>query len=117
MNYIYGVIACYEKEFCLAYIRFYQKYLSGPQRDHSTCKYYPTCSRYAIEAIEKYGALKGGRLAVMENIALQSIFKGRRMTLFHKKMYKIRWRKNEMTSKFTECSKLAARRTVMLAIR
>ncbi len=28
------------------------------------CKYYPTCSCYAIEAIETHGALKGGLLAV-----------------------------------------------------
>lgn len=28
------------------------------------CRYTPTCSQYAIEAIEKYGALKGGWLAL-----------------------------------------------------
>lgn len=44
-------------------IRFYQRYLS-PIKGGSTCKFYPTCSQYAKEAIEKYGALKGGRLAV-----------------------------------------------------
>ena len=27
------------------------------------CRYYPTCSNYAIQAIEKYGALRGGWLA------------------------------------------------------
>ena len=38
-------------------VRFYQKYISplkGP-----TCRFYPTCSQYSIEAIKKYGALKG----------------------------------------------------------
>lgn len=29
-----------------------------------SCRFYPTCSQYAIEAIEKYGALKGSFLAV-----------------------------------------------------
>ena len=44
-------------------IRFYRKYLSG-MKGGCTCKYYPTCSQYGLEAIEKYGALKGGVLAV-----------------------------------------------------
>ena len=51
------------KKILLTCIRFYQKYLSG-LKGGSTCKFYPTCSQYAIEAIEKYGALKGGFLAV-----------------------------------------------------
>jgi uncharacterized protein len=29
-----------------------------------TCRFYPTCSAYALEAIKKYGALKGSGLAV-----------------------------------------------------
>ena len=43
-------------------IRFYQKYLSA-LKGRATCIYTPTCSQYAIEAIEKYGAFKGGWLA------------------------------------------------------
>lgn len=41
-------------------IRGYQKVLSpllGP-----SCRFYPTCSHYAIEAIERFGAVKGGWL-------------------------------------------------------
>jgi len=46
----------------LAIIRFYQRHISpGLPR---CCKYLPTCSQYAVEAIEKYGALKGGLLAL-----------------------------------------------------
>ena len=30
----------------------------------SNCRYHPTCSSYALEALEKHGAIKGGRLAV-----------------------------------------------------
>lgn len=29
----------------------------------AACRYYPTCSAYALESIERYGAWKGGRLA------------------------------------------------------
>ena len=47
----------------IALVRFYRKYLS-PLKVKTHCIYYPTCSQYAIEAIEKYGALKGGWLAL-----------------------------------------------------
>ena len=42
-------------------IRFYQKYLS-PLKS-TKCPYYPTCSQYGLEAIQKYGAVKGSVLA------------------------------------------------------
>ena len=50
------------KKLLLALIRIYQKYVSPafPPR----CRFIPTCSQYAVEAIEKYGALKGGWLAL-----------------------------------------------------
>jgi len=38
-------------------IRLYQKYISP--KIPNTCKFRPTCSQYAIDAIEKYGVLKG----------------------------------------------------------
>ena len=43
-------------------IRFYRKYIS-PARP-PCCRFIPTCSAYALEAIEKYGAVKGGFLAL-----------------------------------------------------
>ena len=46
----------------IAMIRFYRKYISPMKR--GCCIYIPTCSQYAVEAIEKYGALKGGWLAL-----------------------------------------------------
>ena len=51
------------KRILLALIRFYQKYIS-PMKRGGTCKYIPTCSEYARQAIEKHGALKGTVLAV-----------------------------------------------------
>ena len=43
-------------------IRFYQRWISPylPRR----CRFIPTCSQYALEAIQKYGAWKGGWLAL-----------------------------------------------------
>jgi putative membrane protein insertion efficiency factor len=42
----------------LAFIRFYQLFLSPLLG--SNCRYYPSCSHYTYEAIEKYGVAKGG---------------------------------------------------------
>ena len=50
------------KALLLALIRFYQRGIS-PLRP-PCCRFIPTCSAYALEAIEKYGALKGGWLAL-----------------------------------------------------
>lgn len=46
----------------LALIRFYQRFISplfGP-----TCRYYPSCSSYAVEAIQLHGFFKGTGLGV-----------------------------------------------------
>jgi len=50
------------KHLLLKLIRFYQKHISPafPAR----CRFRPTCSAYAYEAINKYGFLKGGWLAL-----------------------------------------------------
>ncbi len=50
------------KQILLRLIRFYRSTIS-PARP-PCCRFIPTCSQYALEAIEKYGALKGGWLAV-----------------------------------------------------
>ncbi|MGE5653564.1 MAG: membrane protein insertion efficiency factor YidD [Bacillota bacterium] len=41
---------------------FYRRFLS-PLKGGTTCRFVPTCSQYAIEAIEKYGVVKGGWMA------------------------------------------------------
>ncbi|MBQ7860914.1 MAG: membrane protein insertion efficiency factor YidD [Clostridia bacterium] len=49
------------KRALLAVIRFYRRHISPHLPP--MCRYYPTCSCYAIEAIETHGALKGSLLA------------------------------------------------------
>ena len=46
----------------LAAIQFYQRFISPMLPP--TCRFYPTCSQYAYEAIAKYGIIKGSRLAI-----------------------------------------------------
>jgi len=46
----------------IAVIRFYQKFIS-PLKPPS-CRFYPTCSSYALVAINCFGAFRGGLLAV-----------------------------------------------------
>lgn len=46
----------------VGFIRAYQRFISpllGPR-----CRFYPTCSQYAVEAIERHGPVKGGWLAL-----------------------------------------------------
>ena len=62
------------KKIFIAIIKFYQKYLS-PLKS-TKCPYYPTCSQYGLEAIEKYGAFKGGILAFWRIIRCNPFSKG-----------------------------------------
>lgn len=50
----------------LAIIRLYQKFISPIKPP--TCRFYPSCSTYTFQAIDKYGAIKGGWLG-MKRIA------------------------------------------------
>ncbi|MDX1615356.1 MAG: membrane protein insertion efficiency factor YidD [Candidatus Promineifilaceae bacterium] len=50
------------KQVALILIRFYQKTISRALPP--SCRFTPSCSHYGYEAIEKYGVLKGGWMAV-----------------------------------------------------
>jgi hypothetical protein len=63
------------KKIFICLIRFYQRYLS-PLKRYGTCKYVPTCSQYAIEALEKYGVIKGGLLAAWRILRCNPFSKG-----------------------------------------
>ena len=53
----------------LSLIRFYRRYLSPMHPP--CCRFIPTCSAYALEAVEKYGAWKGGWLALRRILKCQ----------------------------------------------
>ena len=55
-------------------ILFYRKYISPLKKP--CCRCYPTCSQYAISAVKKYGAFKGGFLAVKRILRCNPLFKG-----------------------------------------
>jgi putative membrane protein insertion efficiency factor len=50
------------KKIFIAMIRFYQIVISPLKPP--TCRFYPTCSHYGLEAIQRFGALRGGYLAI-----------------------------------------------------
>ena len=62
------------KRLLLGAIRAYRKYISPafPPR----CRFIPTCSQYALEAVEKYGACKGGWLALRRFLRCHPFYKG-----------------------------------------
>jgi putative membrane protein insertion efficiency factor len=62
------------KKFLIGGIRYHQKYIS-PWKT-TKCPYYPTCSRYALEAINKHGAIKGGLLAIWRILRCNPFSKG-----------------------------------------
>ena len=62
------------KSVLIAMIRFYRKYLSPLKPP--CCRFIPTCSEYALEAVSKYGAWKGGWLAVKRICKCHHFHKG-----------------------------------------
>ena len=64
------------KTLLLAMIRFYRRHISPCRQP--CCRFTPTCSQYAMEAIEKYGALKGGWMALRRLSCCHPFYRGRR---------------------------------------
>ena len=62
------------KRIMLGMIRFYRRFISP--MFPPCCRFTPTCSAYALEAIQKYGALKGGYLAVRRVLKCHPFHKG-----------------------------------------
>ena len=62
------------KNLFLALIRFYRRAISP--YTPPACRFTPTCSAYAYEAINKYGAVKGGWLALKRLCRCHPFYKG-----------------------------------------
>ena len=62
------------KHILIKLIHFYQRHIS-PYRP-ACCRFTPTCSAYALEAIRKYGVAKGGFLAFKRILRCNPFYKG-----------------------------------------
>lgn len=75
------------KKLLILIIKFYRRYISPLKKvfygifsiglsNNVGCRFYPTCSEYAIEAINKYGALKGSIKAIKRILRCNPFNKG-----------------------------------------
>ena len=65
------------KRFFIKMINLYQKNISPILSNHGiNCKYYPSCSEYMKQAIEKYGCLKGIFLGIIRLLKCNPFSKG-----------------------------------------
>ena len=62
------------RKLLLLLIRFYQKAISP--HFPACCRFRPTCSAYAFEAIQKYGVIRGGRLAFRRIMRCRPLYQG-----------------------------------------
>lgn len=63
------------KKFLIGSIIFYRRFIS-PIKGNNHCRYIPTCSQYALEAIEKYGPFKGAYLSIKRILRCNPFSKG-----------------------------------------
>lgn len=62
------------KYICIGILKFYKKCISPLLGEH--CRFYPTCSEYMVEAINKYGTLKGIGLGLRRLSKCHPLHKG-----------------------------------------
>ncbi|WP_017753903.1 membrane protein insertion efficiency factor YidD [Calidifontibacillus oryziterrae] len=55
-------------------IKFYQRFISPLKPP--TCRFYPTCSHYGLEAIKRFGSIKGGYLTIIRILKCQPFHPG-----------------------------------------
>ena len=86
-------------------IRWYQRHFSA-KRAVPCCKFYPSCSNYAIQAVRRLGACRGGLLAVLRLLRCRPWSYGgiddvpQRFSVF----YRFRWSKAHEEPRLTPLS-------------
>lgn len=63
------------KKLLILLVKFYRKCIS-PYKGNYHCRYIPTCSQYALEALEKYGPIKGTYLSIKRILRCNPFSKG-----------------------------------------
>ncbi len=62
------------KAILIKIVKAYRKYISPVKRP--SCRFFPTCSEYSLEALEKYGALKGSWMSIKRILRCNPFYKG-----------------------------------------
>jgi uncharacterized protein len=62
------------KTVVLALLRFYKRWISPSLLP--SCRYVPSCSEYASEAVDRYGVIRGGAMAAWRLLRCQPFAKG-----------------------------------------
>ena len=62
------------KSLALSMLRFYKRWISPSLAP--SCRYVPTCSEYALEAVDRYGVLRGGAMATWRLLRCHPFVKG-----------------------------------------
>ena len=62
------------KKIIIFFIKIYRRFISPILPD--SCRFYPSCSQYAIDAIKKYGAVKGGMMTTYRILRCNPFNKG-----------------------------------------
>lgn len=74
INYFIKNIILFPRKIIIYLIILYQKYLSPFLGNN--CRYYPTCSEYTKQAVDKYGIIKGSILGIIRILKCNPFFKG-----------------------------------------
>lgn len=71
---IINKIVLFPRKIVVKLIVFYQKHISPHMGNH--CKYYPTCSEYTRQAVDKYGIIRGSLLGIIRILKCNPFSKG-----------------------------------------